>query len=129
MVVLVLYDVDSDIVSKSYHKLLAINARYLISHPYSIVQIQGNSSEDGTPEHNQELGLARAKNVKQYLADSGVPDKQIQIISYGDTRPLFPKEAGKRQVKNQRADISYTSLPPYQYKVEKMPIINITTMY
>lgn len=125
----VYFAINSAAVTKSYHRLLTINAGYLISHPYSMVQIQGNSSEIGTSEHNQELAMIRAQNVKQALIALGVPAKQISIVSYGNTKPLFPSTNGGRQPKNQRADIIYTSLPPYHYTQQKVPMINISTMY
>lgn len=126
----VFFGVDSAQVNNSYHKLLTINAKYLISHPYSNVQIQGNSSEAGSVEHNQELGMIRAQNVKQALLKLGVPSKQATIISFGSSKQLFASgTVSQREPKDQRADIIYTNLPPYQYKVDKLPTINPDTMY
>ncbi len=123
------FSINSAEVTRSYHRLLTINASYLISHPYASVQIQGNSSEIGTPEHNKELGMIRAQNVKQELIALGVPAKQISIVSFGNSKLVFPSETGGRQPKNQRADIVYINLAPYQYTQNPLPKINITTMY
>lgn len=119
---------SSDVTSK-YNKLLTINAGYLISHSDATIQIQGNSSEIGTIQHNQKLGLERAQNVKQALVKLGVPAKKISVISFGNTKPAYPSEAGGEQPKNQRADIVYTNTPPYQYTLKKTPMIDTSTMY
>lgn len=118
----------SDITSK-YNKLLTVNAGYLISHTDAKVQIQGNSSEIGTVQHNQKLGLERAQSVKQALVKLGVPAKQISVVSFGNTKPAYPTETGGEQPKNQRVDIVYTSTPPYQYTLKKTPMIDTSTMY
>ena len=118
----------SDVTAK-YNKLLTVNAGYLISHSDANVQIQGNSSEIGTIQHNQKLGLERAQNVKQALVKLGVPAKQISVISFGNTKPAYPTETNGEQPKNQRADIVYTSTPPYQYTLKKTPMIDTSTMY
>lgn len=110
-------------------KLLTINASYLIAHPTAYVQIQGNSSEVGTTQHNQELALQRAQSVQQSLLKAGVPAKQLSVISYGNTKPIFPNNDKGLQPKNQRVDIVYTSTAPYQYKINKIPSIDSATMY
>lgn len=125
----VYFQFNSSDVPTNSAKLLTINASYLIAHPAAHVQIQGNSSEVGTAQHNQELALQRAQSVQQSLLKSGVPAKQVSVISYGNTKPVFPNNDKGLQPKNQRVDIVYTSTAPYQYKVDKVPSIDSATMY
>jgi peptidoglycan-associated lipoprotein len=110
-------------------KLLTLNASYLIAHPGSRIEIQGNSSEIGTKEYNNNLALTRAQNVKQSLLKLGVPAKQLSVISHGDSKPVFPNTASGHQPKNQRVDLVYTSNAPYEYRLSKLPRINLATMY
>ena len=111
------------------NKLLTVNASYLIAHPVATVQIQGNSSEVGTTSHNQELGLQRAQNVKAALVKLGASAKQISVISFGNTKPVYANNDKGLQPKNQRADIVYTNQAPYQYRLSKVPHIDTATMY
>lgn len=112
-----------------YTKILTINAGYLVSHPGATVQLQGNSSEVGLTKYNQDLSLMRAVSVKKSLIRQGVKPGQIKIIAYGDSRQTFSSEPNGFQPKNQRVDIIYTALPPANYSMRDVPIVNITTMY
>jgi peptidoglycan-associated lipoprotein len=112
-----------------YIKLLTLNAGYLIAHSDAKIQLQGNSSEVGTSEHNKSLALMRAQSVKQALLKMGVNLKQITVLSYGNSKPAFGNEADGFQPKNQRVDIIYTANPPTQYSMKLVPMINTTTMY
>lgn len=125
----VYFPFNSSDVPASSAKLLTINASYLIAHPTARVQVQGNSSEVGTSLHNQQLALQRAQSVQNSLLKAGVPAKQLSVISYGNTKPVFPSNDKGMQPKNQRVDIVYTSTAPYQYKVDKVPSIDSATMY
>ncbi|MET0341212.1 MAG: OmpA family protein [Polyangiales bacterium] len=46
--------------------------------------IVGQTDPSGTAEHNQKLGLERAKAVAEYLRDRGVPADQIRVQSKGE---------------------------------------------
>lgn len=125
----VFFAFNSAIVPNSANKVLTVNASYLIAHPTARVQIQGNSSEVGTVNHNQELGLQRAQNVKTALIKLGATDNQITVISFGNAKPIYANNAKGLQPKNQRADIVYTNQAPYQYQLNKVPQIDTATMY
>lgn len=48
------------------------------------VRIEGHCDERGTTEYNMALGNRRANSVRNYLTSLGVPQRQLQTISYGD---------------------------------------------
>jgi peptidoglycan-associated lipoprotein len=52
------------------------------------VIVEGHCDSRGTANYNMMLGERRAKSVKQYLVKAGVPDSQIEVISYGKEKPL-----------------------------------------
>jgi len=52
------------------------------------VLVEGHCDSRGTANYNMMLGERRAKSVKQYLAKSGVPASQIEVVSYGKEKPL-----------------------------------------
>lgn len=124
----VFFDFNSADVGAKYNQLITLNAGYLIAHPNSRVQIQGNSSEVGAATYNQSLGMQRANNVRDALIKAGVKTTQISVISFGNTKLLYPSNNKGMQPKNQRADIVYTSVPPSQYKLGKIPTIDTSTM-
>ena len=54
--------------------------------------IVGQTDPSGTPQHNQELGLQRAKTVAEYLRGRGVPEDQIRVRSQGETASAQSQE-------------------------------------
>lgn len=45
--------------------------------------IGGHSSEEGQAEYNEQLALNRAKAVKKYLVELGIPEAQLEVKNYG----------------------------------------------
>lgn len=69
------------------------------------IAVQGNADRSGTPAYNQGLSLRRARAVAAELVRRGVPQAEIAIQGFGDTRPLVPTRAGVREPQNRRVDI------------------------
>jgi peptidoglycan-associated lipoprotein len=67
--------------------------------------IQGHCDERGSAEYNLALGDARAKAAKDYLAQVGIPDDQLSIISYGKDRPVCQEHDEACWQKNRRIHI------------------------
>ena len=69
------------------------------------IEVQGNADRSGTPAYNQRLSLRRAQTVAAELVRDGVPNNEIQIQAFGDTRPLVPTAPGVREPQNRRVAI------------------------
>ena len=52
--------------------------------------IVGQTDPSGTAEHNEELGMERAKAVATYLRERGVPNDQIRVQSKGEMASAQP---------------------------------------
>jgi len=77
------FDFDSYIVKSDYQPLLEAHAKYLRAHPSRHVLIQGNTDERGTSEYNLALGERRSEAVLHDLETLGVPDSQLEAVSFG----------------------------------------------
>lgn len=82
----IFFDYDSDAIREEYKGLIATHAKYLVAHAQTKVVLQGNTDERGTHEYNLALGQRRAVAVKTALNLLGVPDSQIETVSYGEER-------------------------------------------
>lgn len=69
------------------------------------IRVQGNADRSGTPAYNQGLSLRRARAVAAELVRRGVPQAEIAVQGFGDTRPLVPTQAGVREPQNRRVEI------------------------
>jgi peptidoglycan-associated lipoprotein len=78
-------------------------ATVLQKYPKLKVIIEGHCDERGTNEYNFALGQKRANSAKQYLVTLGVPSSKIDIISYGEEKPLCNEHNEECWQKNRRA--------------------------
>jgi outer membrane protein OmpA-like peptidoglycan-associated protein len=72
--------------------------RMLHVRPTMTLRIEGHADASGIHEKNQELSNQRAEAVKRYLIQSGIDGSKLQILGYGDSRPIADNstEEGRR---------------------------------
>ena len=75
-------------------------------YPEFKLTVEGHCDERGSEEYNLALGDARAKQTREYLATLGLPENQLQLISYGKDRPVCADHDEECWQKNRRAHLS-----------------------
>lgn len=78
---------DSSQVQDDFVPVIAAHAQYLVAHPDQRVSVDGHGDERGSREYNIGLGEQRAKSVAGMMKVQGVPDNQLQVVSYGEEKP------------------------------------------
>jgi peptidoglycan-associated lipoprotein len=72
----------------------------------AFIEIEGHTDSAGTPNTNYRLGLERAENVKRYLYEQHqVPLHRINVISYGEDKPIAPNKTRDGRAQNRRVVI------------------------
>lgn len=92
------YEIRQDAIP-NLKKIASIMQRY----PKLRVIIEGHCDERGTNEYNFALGQRRANSAKQYLVSLGVASSRIDIVSYGEEKPLCTEQNEACWQKNRRA--------------------------
>jgi len=70
------------------------------------VEIEGHTDSTGNKTYNEQLGLARAEAVKRYLYEKHqVPLHKINVISYGEEKPVAPNNTRAGRAQNRRVVI------------------------
>lgn len=69
------------------------------------IRLEGHADERGTREYNLALGERRAKAVADYLAIQGVPRSRIEVISYGEERPVSLRSDEQGWALNRRVEL------------------------
>jgi peptidoglycan-associated lipoprotein len=70
------------------------------------IEIEGHTDAAGTPAGNYKLGLERAENVKRYIYEQHqVPLHRINVISYGEDKPIAPNKTRDGRAQNRRVVI------------------------
>ena len=99
----VFFDYDRFQIRKDAMPVLDANAEWLRANGNTTVLIEGHCDERGTVAYNLVLGEKRARAAKKYLLDLGVPASQLQITSYGETRPFCKQQNEDCYQQNRRA--------------------------
>ena len=68
------------------------------------IEIQGHADERGTTEYNVALGEKRAEKVSQYIKVQGISDSRIQVVSFGEEKPVAYGAGESIWSKNRRCE-------------------------
>lgn len=99
---------NSDRIEAQFEDELEAKLRILQRYPRVAIQIGGHCDDRGADEYNLALGQRRAAAVKRWLVDRGIAESRIEILSYGEERPLSPGEDESAMALNRRADFLVT---------------------
>jgi len=102
------FDLDSSQIKEEDRDVIAVHADFLAAHPDVSVVLEGHADERGSREYNIALGEKRAKTVKQLMTLQGVTESQIQVISFGEERPVALGHDSSAWNLNRRVEILYT---------------------
>jgi peptidoglycan-associated lipoprotein len=103
----VYFDFDSYAVKSEYQATLQAHANYLKANKDRKIKIEGNTDERGTTEYNLALGQRRSEAVRKSLSLLGVPDSQMEAVSFGKEKPKAQGSNEAAWQENRRADIAY----------------------
>ncbi|HWV94183.1 MAG TPA: OmpA family protein, partial [Vicinamibacterales bacterium] len=74
------------------------------------IEVEGHTDNVGEAAYNQQLGLERAETVKRYLyAQHQVPLHKINVISYGEDKPVAPNTTRTGRAQNRRVVVRILS--------------------
>ena len=74
------------------------------------IEIEGHTDNVGSVELNERLGMERADAVKRYLYEQHqVPLHKINVISYGEGKPVSPNNTREGRAQNRRVVIKVLS--------------------
>jgi peptidoglycan-associated lipoprotein len=74
------------------------------------VEIEGHTDNVGNSATNHNLGLERAEAVKKYLYEQHqIPLHKINVISYGEDKPVAPNKTKEGRAQNRRVVVKVLS--------------------
>ncbi|WP_262964329.1 peptidoglycan-associated lipoprotein Pal [Methylobacter psychrophilus] len=103
----VYFMLDSSEVMPDFIPVIAAHAQYLIANPGQKITLEGNGDERGSREYNIALGEQRAKSVSSMMKIKGVSDNQLNIVSYGEEKPVAFGSDESAWEQNRRVEIVY----------------------
>lgn len=82
------FDFDKYFIRDDAKPALEKLALWLKNNPKAQMLIEGHCDERGTNQYNLALGERRALAAKEYLISLGISSSRIDIVTYGEERPL-----------------------------------------
>ncbi|MCE1192198.1 MAG: peptidoglycan-associated lipoprotein Pal [Acidovorax sp.] len=104
---IVYFDYDSYVIKPEFQSLIEAHSRFLKSSNGRKVMIEGHTDDRGGREYNLALGQKRAEAVRRSLALLGVPDSQMEAVSFGKEKPAVQGNTEDAHAQNRRAELSY----------------------
>ncbi len=105
----VYFDLDQTEIKPEFQAQVACHAEYLRQFPDARVSLEGNADERGSREYNLGLGERRGNAVQSALGAAGASSSQLEVISYGEERPVCRQHDESCWSKNRRVEILYTA--------------------
>ncbi len=103
------FDYDQAVVREADRETLDRKAAILLANPNVRIRIEGHADERGSDEYNLALGNRRAAAAKRYLENKGVEGSRIEVVSFGEERPLNPGTDETAYAQNRRAEFEVTA--------------------
>lgn len=104
---IVYFDYDSFIIKPEFQSVIEAHSRYLKADANRKIAVEGHTDESGGREYNLALGQKRAEAVRRALGLLGVPDMQVEAVSFGKEKPAVEGSDEAAWAKNRRAEIVY----------------------
>ena len=103
----VYFDYDTAALRSDARTALKSNATAIQGNSgWGTVTVEGHCDERGSEEYNLALGDRRAKAVKQYLVDLGVPSSRLRTVSFGEAKPAVQGHNESAWRYNRRSEFS-----------------------
>ncbi len=109
MAAMIHFDYDQSTIRAEDQAILDRKAAILAANPAVRVRISGHADERGSDEYNLALGNRRAAAAKRYLAGRGVTEARMDIVSYGEERPVAAGQNEAAWAQNRRAEFEITA--------------------
>ena len=86
---------------------IKLMAEWMMNFPEKVILIEGHADERGSNDYNLSLGEKRAAEVRNKLIQEGIDFKRINLVSYGEERPVDPASNEEAWFKNRRAEFKH----------------------
>lgn len=103
------YDFDKADLRPDSRAALDQKIPILNANPAMMIRIAGHTDSRGSGEYNLQLGQRRAAAARDYLTARGVAASRIELVSYGEERPLCQSMDEGCWSQNRRAEFEITA--------------------
>jgi peptidoglycan-associated lipoprotein len=98
------FDYDRSDLSEEAQRILQAKISVLREVPDLRIRIEGHADERGSDQYNDALGQQRAAAVKRYIAGFNIDASRLEIVSFGEQRPICQSGSDSCWAQNRRAE-------------------------
>ena len=103
------FESGSDEITLAYYPTLDAVADLLLGSPQLKLIALAHTDAVGTEAYNLDLSERRAKSVKAYLVQRGVPPPSVRFRGMGFSEPIADNSTDEGRAKNRRVEFRITS--------------------
>jgi peptidoglycan-associated lipoprotein len=103
------FDYDQATIRQADQGTLDRKATILQANPQVRIRISGHADERGSDEYNLALGNRRAAAAKRYLENKGLDGSRMDVVSFGEERPLNQGTDETAYAQNRRDEFEVTA--------------------
>ncbi len=103
------FDFDRSDVQARFVPVIEAHAAYMRANPSARVLLEGHADERGSREYNLGLGERRGNSVQDLTRAGGAGSNQLEVVSYGEERPVCRQSSDNCWERNRRVEIVYTA--------------------
>lgn len=104
----VYFEYDSSEIRDDARPVIEAHATYLAQRSAASIVLEGHADERGSREYNLALGERRAKAVQQLMLLKGASSRQIEVVSFGEERPVSVGHDDTAWSQNRRVELVYS---------------------
>ncbi|MFI5280656.1 MAG: OmpA family protein [Gemmatimonadales bacterium] len=105
----IFFDYDQDSLRADAVAVLDRKVPLLQARPDIRIRIEGNADERGSDEYNVVLSQRRSAAARRYLVARGIAEGRIEVVSFGEERPVCQEHAEPCWQQNRRDEFVITS--------------------
>ncbi|GIX22132.1 MAG: OmpA family lipoprotein [Gammaproteobacteria bacterium] len=99
------FDVDSSQVKPEFIPVLESVALVLKEYEKTMIEVAGHTDSTGSDRYNQLLSQQRAQAVADVLVRFGVNPVRMDVVGYGETRPIASNATPQGRAQNRRVEL------------------------
>ncbi|RJP19588.1 MAG: OmpA family protein [Candidatus Abyssobacteria bacterium SURF_5] len=100
-----LFDVDEYSLRVGAERMLVDVVEVLKAFPDYLVVVEGHTDSEGEEGYNQWLSERRSRLVADFLVSHGLDPYSIQVVGYGESRPLTRNNTAEGRRQNRRVEL------------------------
>lgn len=104
------FEVDKADIRPESVPILEENAKLFALYPEMQIEIRGHTDSDASEEHNLDLSDRRAKSVRTFLMDLGIPGDRMLTKGFGESSPIAPNTDAIGKARNRRIEFYIVKL-------------------